>query len=179
MEKDIDSVLITEEEIAKEVEKVAEQINTDFHGKELLLVVILKGSIVFAVDLMRRIKLPSMIDFIRVSSYGNSAVSSGDVCIKSDLSIDIKGKNVIIVEDIIDSGNTLYALKNLLLKREPKDLKICTLLDKPQRREANIKADYIGIQIPDEFVVGYGLDYAEHFRGLPYIGVLSRKVYMN
>ena len=169
----LDKVLIAEEEIAEIVESLSDKINSDFEGEEVLLVVVLKGSLVFAADLMRKLDVPVYIDFMRVSSYGMGTVSSGELNIKLDLSTDIENKNVIIVEDIIDTGNTLYSLKQLLLSRKPKQLKICTLLDKPERRTAEVEADYTGKTIPDEFVVGYGLDCAERYRELPFVGVLK------
>ena len=173
----IEKVLITEEEINEINSRIAEQINRDFAGEEVVLVIILKGSIVFATDLMRKLDVPVIIDFMQASSYGVGTTSSKVVTIKLDMKTDIAGKNVILIEDIIDSGNTLTNLKALLLKRNPKSLKIFTFLDKPDRRETEIQPDYVGAVIPDEFVVGYGLDYAENYRELPYLGILSRHVY--
>ncbi len=177
MNNDIEKVLISAEEIDSIVGEVAEKINKDFEGEEVLLVVILKGSIVFGTDLMRKLTVPTMIDFMKASSYGAGTKSTKVVNVQLDLKTDIENKNVIIVEDIVDSGNTLTNLKAMLLRRNPKSLKICTLLDKPERRETEIQPDYVGTCIPDEFVVGYGLDYNEHYRELPYVGILSRKVY--
>lgn len=177
MNNDIEKVLITKEELDRIVGEIAEKINRDFAGEEVLLAVILKGSVVFATDLMRRLTVPVMIDFMQASSYGAGTKSTKVVNIKLDLKSDIENKNVILVEDIVDSGNTLTNLKAMLLRRNPKSLKICTLLDKPERRETEIQPDYVGTEIPDEFVVGYGLDYDEHYRELPYVGILSRKVY--
>lgn len=177
MNNDIEKVLITKEELDRIVGEIAEKINRDFAGEEVLLAVILKGSVVFATDLMRRLTVPVMIDFMQASSYGTGTKSTKVVNIKLDLKADIENKNVILVEDIVDSGNTLTNLKAMLLRRNPKSLKICTLLDKPERRETEIQPDYVGTEIPDEFVVGYGLDYDEHYRELPYVGILSRKVY--
>ncbi|MBP3362173.1 MAG: hypoxanthine phosphoribosyltransferase [Clostridia bacterium] len=177
MNNSIERVLISEEKLKEIVSEVAQKINSEFGDEEVLLVIILKGSIVFATDLMRKLDMPVMIDFMQASSYGAGTQSTRVVNIKLDLKADIEGKNVILIEDIIDSGNTLRNLKAMLLKRNPKTLRICTLLDKPERRETEIEPDYVGTAIPDEFVVGYGLDYNENFRELPYIGVLSRHVY--
>lgn len=177
MHNDLERILISEEELKGIVERIAMQIDKDFNGEEVFLAVILKGSIIFAADLMRAIKSSVMIDFMQASSYGEGTTSSRVVTLKMDLKIDIKDKNVIVVEDIVDSGNTLSTLKDMLIKREPKCLKICTLLDKPERRETDIRPDYVGTTIPDEFVVGYGLDYAEKYRDLPYVGILARRIY--
>ena len=177
MHKDLDRILLTEEQINEIVEKIAKQIDEDYKGEEVEFVVILKGSLPFAADLMRRVHVPVVIDFMQASSYGAGSKSTGEIVVKHELSSDIEGKNILIIEDIIDSGNTLFALKKLLAKRNPKTLKLCALLDKPERREADIRADYIGTEIPDEFVVGYGLDFAEKYRELPYIGILSRRIY--
>jgi len=179
MNSAIEKVLIDEEEINKIISRLANEINNDFHGEELVLVIILKGSIVFATDLMRKLNTPLVIDFMQASSYGVGTKSAKVVTIKLDLKTDITNKNVILIEDIVDSGNTLTNLKALLLKRNPKSLKICTFLDKPDRRETEIEPDYVGAVIPDEFVVGYGLDYAENYRELPYLGILSRHIYEN
>lgn len=177
LHKDLDRVLLSEDEILEIVEKIANKINEDYKGEEVEFIVVLKGSMPFASDLMRRVSVPLTIDFIQASSYGTGSKSTGEIKIKHELQSDIKGKNLIIIEDIIDSGNTLFALKKLLLKREPKSLKICTMLDKKERREVELSGDYVGAEIPDEFVVGYGLDYAEKYRELPYIGILSRRIY--
>ena len=177
MHKDLDSILLSEAQISDIVERIAKKIDEDFFGEEVEFIVVLKGSMPFATDLMRKVNVPLTIDFIQASSYGKGSKSTGEILIKHELSEDIKGKNVIIIEDIIDSGNTLFKLKELLLKREPKSLKICSMLNKQDRREVDLYADYIGAEIPDEFVVGYGLDYAEKYRELPYIGILSRRVY--
>ena len=174
---DIKSVLISEEEIQQTVRSLGEQINRDYEGKEVLLVVILKGSLVFAADLMRCLTVPVKLDFMQASSYGDSTESSGLINIKKDLENNAGGKHILIVEDIIDSGNTLAKLKQLLLNRNPASVKICTLLSKPSRREMDVEVEYIGKDIPDEFVVGYGLDFDERYRNLPYIGILKPKVY--
>jgi hypoxanthine phosphoribosyltransferase len=174
MENDIKSVLISETELKAIVKRLGEQISKDYEGKELLLVSVLKGSVVFMGDLMRAIKIPCFIDFMSVSSYGNNTSSTGVVKIIKDLDTNvIEGTNLLIVEDILDSGRTLSYLKDILARRNPESIKICTLLDKPDRRTADIQADYVGIQIPDAFVVGYGLDFAERYRNLPYVGVIK------
>ena len=165
-------VLIPEEKIEDRIVQLAEQISRDYQGETVKLVCILKGSIIFTCELAKRITVPVLFDFIQVSSYGSGTKSSGSVVIKKELDEDIKGDNVIIVEDIVDSGNTLSPLVPILKAREPKSLKVCTLLDKPDRRTAPIDVDYNGFVIPDEFVVGYGLDYDQKYRNLPYIGVL-------
>ena len=166
------SVLIPEEKIEDRIVQLAEQISKDYQGETVKLVCILKGSIIFTCELAKRLTVPVLFDFMQVSSYGSGTKSSGSVVIKKELDEDIKGDNVIIVEDIVDSGNTLSQLVPILKAREPKSLKVCTLLDKPDRRTAPIDVDYKGFVIPDEFVVGYGLDYDQKYRNLPYIGVL-------
>lgn len=176
--QDIQRVLITKEQIASIVKNLGEQITKEFEGEELIVVCILKGSSIFFSDLVRAINLDVKFDFMVMSSYGNDSKTSGIVVVKQDLETDIKGKNVLVVEDIIDSGRTIKKLKRLLLEREPKKLKIATLLDKPERREVDIKTDFCGMSIPDEFVVGYGLDYAQSYRNLPDVCVLSPSVYM-
>ena len=173
----IERVLVSEEEIKKTVTRLADQINKDYNGEELLVVVILKGSMIFAADLVKELTMPVTIDFMRASSYRSGTASSGFINIKQDLGTDISGKNVLIIEDIIDSGNTLHKLKELLRERNPKTIRICTLLDKPARRVTPVDVEYSGIAIPDEYVVGYGLDYNEILRNLPYVGVLKREIY--
>ncbi len=177
MNKDIERVLISEEELALKVKELARRVNQDYAGRELLLVSVLKGSVMFAVDLMREIDVPCEIDFMDVSSYGSGVKSSGVVKILKDLDESIEGKNVLIVEDIVDSGLTLSYLKELLLSRNPADVRICTILNKPERRKADVYVDYIGFDIPDEFVVGYGLDYDQKYRNYPFVGILKREVY--
>lgn len=177
MHADVERILVSEEEIRETVARLGAQISRDYAGKEVLLITILKGSVVFAADLMRAISVPAMLDFMRVSSYGSGSASSGTIQIIHDLTVDITGKHVLIVEDIIDSGNTLYKLRNLLTERNPASVKICTMLDKPDRRVSPVQVEYVGKEIPDEFVIGYGLDYNEKYRSLPYIGVLKRSVY--
>lgn len=174
---DIEKILYTEEEISKKVSELAKTINDDYKEKKPLIVCILKGSVIFYSDLVRKLDLDCTFDFMIVSSYGNSTSSSGNINIIKDLSNSIEGLDVIIVEDILDTGITLGYLKETLLKRNPASLKICTFLDKPERRENDLEADYKGYVIPNEFVVGYGLDYAERYRSLPYIGILSPSVY--
>lgn len=179
MKKDFEKILINKDEIATRIKDIAAQINEDYQGEPLLLICILKGSVLFFSDLIREITLPVSMDFMAISSYGSGTTSSGEVKMIKDLDKTIDGKNVLIVEDIIDSGNTLAYLKRLLLSRNPKSLKICTLLDKPDRRKVDIAVDYCCFTIPDEFVVGYGLDYDELYRGEKDIYVLSPDVYMN
>ncbi len=166
-------VLISEEAIAARVAELGAEISRDYEGKELFLIGILKGSVLFMADLMRRISLDLSMDFMSVSSYGGATKSSGVVRIMKDLDADIRGKHVIIVEDIIDTGLTLAYIKDYLLKREPASLRICTLLDKPSRRKADIKGDYVGFEVDDRFIVGYGLDIDQMYRNLPYISCLD------
>ena len=179
MNDDIKKILIDEDELRAIVERLGEQITEDYKGKDVLLIGILKGSVIFMADLMRAIDLPCNIDFMAVSSYGSGTESSGRVKINKDLDNDIQDKDIIIIEDILDSGKTLYYIRDILSARKPASIKICTLFDKPERREADIKADYIGSLVPNEFIVGYGLDYAEYYRNLPFIGVLKESVYEN
>jgi hypoxanthine phosphoribosyltransferase len=171
----IEKALLTEEQIQTRVKELAKEIEKDFNGEDVLLVGILKGAVVFVADLMRNMKINVSIDFMAVSSYGNSTTSSGVVKLIKDLDTDIKDQNVVIVEDIIDSGLTLNYLQKNLRDRSPKALKICTLLDKPERRKCDIPVDYCGFEIPDKFIVGYGIDYAEKYRQLPYIGIVESK----
>lgn len=177
IEDDIKEVFFSKEELAKIVERLGKQISKDYEGKNLMLVSILKGSVIFMADLMRAITVPCNIDFMSVSSYGSGTKTSGTVKIIKDLDINLEGKDLLLVEDILDSGKTLYYVSNMLKMRNPSSIHICTLLDKPERREADIKADYAGTFVPDEFVVGYGLDYDEKYRNLPYIGVLKPEIY--
>ena len=167
--------MLSEEQIAKKVVELAKRIENDFEGEELLVVGILKGASIFVSDLIRKINLDVNIDFMSVSSYGNGTESSGIVKIIKDLDVNIEGKNVLIVEDIIDSGLTLSNLVATLETRNPKSLKLCTLLDKPQRRKVNIPVDYVGFVIEDNFIVGYGIDWAEKYRNLPYIGIVEQE----
>lgn len=177
MLQDIETILFDKDVLANKVRELGEQISKDYAGEEVLLVGILKGASVFLSDLIRQISLPTYIDYMVVSSYGNSAETSGVVRIIKDLEDNIEGKNIIIVEDIIDTGLTLEYLRKNLLSRQPKSLKICTLLDKPARREKEMIIDYKGFEVPDDFIIGYGIDYAEKYRNLPFIGVLKREVY--
>lgn len=177
MNSDIERVLITEEEIKEAVSRIAKEIERDFEGREVLFVGLLKGSVAFMADLIKAYTKKCTIDFMAVSSYGNSTQSSGRVNIVKDLSQPIEGKDIVIVEDIIDSGNTLSFIKSYFAAKKANEVKICTLLNKPDRRVADIAVDYLGFDIPDEFVIGYGLDYAEYYRNLPYVGILKREVY--
>lgn len=170
-------ILYDKETISNKVKELAAQISRDYAGKDLLLVGILKGAFVFMADLIREIEIPVELDFMDVSSYGMSTVSSGEVRILKDLDYSIKDRDVLVVEDIIDTGLTLKYIKDLLLKREPRSVKTCCLLDKPARRKADIDADYVGFIIPDEFIVGYGIDYAEKYRNIPEICILKPSVY--
>lgn len=167
------SILISEDELNKRICEIGEQISKEYEGKSVHLICILKGSIFFTCELAKRITVPVTLDFMSVSSYGSQTVSSGNVKIKKDLDESIEGKDVIVIEDIVDSGRTLSNLMPLLKQRNPNSIKLCTLLDKPERREYEIDVDYNGFQIPDEFVVGYGLDYDQNYRNLPYIGVVK------
>lgn len=175
----VEYVMLTDKQIAKRVKAVAKQLDKLYEGRTPVVVCILKGSVVFFSDLIRNMKTPLTIDFMAVSSYGNGTKSTGELKIKKDLVTDIAGRDVLIVEDIIDSGNTLYNLKKLLNARAPSSVNIVTLLDKPERREVPMEPEYTCFVIEDEFVVGYGLDYAEEYRNLPYVGVLKRSVYEN
>ena len=164
------NVMLSEEEINSRIAELGEQISRDYEGKEIFLICILKGASFLACELAQRITVPVNIDFMKVSSYGGGTVSSGQVSIKMDVSESIAGKEVLIVEDIIDSGNTLNLLPKILMERGPKSIRLCALLDKPDRREVDVKMNYVGFRIPDKFVVGYGLDYDQRYRNLPYIG---------
>ena len=177
MHQDVERILFTQEELARRVGELGEQITADYAGKEVAVASVLRGSYIFMADLTRAIQLPITVDFMAVSSYGSGTVSSGQVEIKKDLSDSIEGKDLIIVEDILDSGNTLYYLMDVLRARKPASIRICTLLDKPERRSKPITADYVGFSIPDAFVVGYAPDYDEKYRHLPYIGILKPSVY--
>ena len=177
MRNAVERILISKEEIAVRVKELAKILDNDYEGKNPLFVCILKGSIFFTTDLLRELSIPVTIDFMSVSSYGAGTTSTGKINVKKDLNENIENRHVIIVEDIIDSGNTLFNLKNLLLTRNPASLKIITLLDKPDRRTAPINADYCGFVIPDEFVIGYGLDFDEKYRELPEVCILKRSEY--
>ena len=167
------TVLVSEKGVDERIELLGKQISKDYEGRQVHLICILKGGAFFMCELAKRITVPVSIDYMSVSSYGNRTSSSGVVRIAKDLDESIEGKDVLIVEDIIDSGRTLYYLMETLRQRHPKSLHLCTLLDKPERREKDVKVDYVGFEIPDEFVVGYGLDYAQKYRNLPYIGVVE------
>ena len=177
MREDISAVLFSEDTIREKVQELGAAITRDYEGKNPLLIGILKGCFVFMSDIARAIDLKCDIDFMAVSSYGNGTSSTGAVKITKDLTNDIEGRHILIIEDILDSGVTLSYLKKYLENRKPASIKICTLLDKPKRRVSEIRADYYGFECPDEFVVGYGLDYAENYRNLPYIGVLKPEIY--
>ncbi|MBP3435597.1 MAG: hypoxanthine phosphoribosyltransferase [Clostridia bacterium] len=177
MYDDIESVLFTEEQIAEIVQNMGRQISKDYEGKNLVLVSVLKGSLMFMADLMRAITIPCSIDFLSVSSYGSGTVTSGEVRILKDLDGSLEGKDLLVVEDILDSGVTLSFLLKTLSARNPASVRLCTFLDKPERRRVDIHADYVGASVPDAFIVGYGLDYAEKYRNVPYVGVLKPEIY--
>lgn len=177
MHPDEKEILLTSEQIATRVKELGKQITEDYKGQSVLMVAILRGAVVFFADLVKNIDLDVRFDFMVVSSYGSGSESSGEVRIDKDLAQPIEGMNVIIVEDIIDTGFTLKNLKRLLLTRNPASLKICSLLDKPSRRKVELEGDYVGFTVPNEFVVGYGLDYAEKYRNLPDIGILKPEIY--
>lgn len=166
-------VLVPEEEVDKKIAELGKKISEDYAGKQVHLICILKGGVFFMCELAKRITVPVSMDFMSVSSYGDGTTSSGIVKIAKDLDESLEGKEVLIVEDIIDSGRTLYYLMEVLQKRKPNSMRLCTLLDKPERRVKDVKVDYVGFNIPDEFVVGYGLDYAQKYRNLPFIGVVE------
>lgn len=177
MNQDVERILVTEEELCAITRKLGQDITRDYQGKKLLVVGVLKGSVYFLTDLTRHIDLPCNIDFIQASSYGSGTVSSGEIKIIKDIGEDLSGFDVLLVEDILDSGRTLKHIHDMLSKRNPDSITVVTLLDKPARRAVDIYADYVGVDVPDEFVVGYGLDYDQFYRNLPYIGVLKRSVY--
>ena len=178
MENDILEVLLTEEQIKARIEELGKQLSDEYAGKDPVVVGVLKGVVVFYADMIRRIHVPCQMDFMWISSYEGTS-STGKMNVKKDLSTDIKGRHVLILEDIFDTGNSLEFTYNYLISKEPASLKICTLLDKPERRRegVTVKADYTGFVIPNEFVVGYGLDFNEHYRNLPYVGVLKPEAY--
>ena len=177
MKNDIKEVYYSAEELQDVVKRLGREISEYYKDKNLLLVSILKGSVVFMADLMRAIDIPCRIDFMAVSSYGSGTKTSGIVKVQKDLDINLEGYDLLLVEDILDSGKTLFYVREMLKTRNPASIRICTLFDKPDRREADIHADYKGVDVPDEFIVGYGLDYDEKYRNLPYIGVLKPEVY--
>lgn len=174
---DIEKILVDEDRIRSIVKNLGEKISKDYIEKNLLMISVLKGSIVFMSDLMRCISIPCQIDFMAVSSYRGGLKSSGVVKILKDLDIPLEGFDLLIVEDILDSGQTLSYITRILEQRNPKSIKVCTLLDKPMARKSQVKADYVGTEIPDEFVIGYGLDYKEEYRNLPFVGVLKQSIY--
>ncbi len=173
---DIDFVLIREDEILTRIDEIATQLQNEYEGRDLMIVALLSGTILFLADLVRRLNLPLRIDFLGISSYGNETVSTG-IKITKELKLELNGRDVLILDDILDTGNTINLTINKIANLRPKSIKTCVLLDKPARRKINIKADYTGFEIPDYFVVGYGLDFAERFRNLPFIGVLKKELY--
>ena len=173
----LEKVLFSKEQLAKRIKELAAQLDKDYAGKTPLMVAILKGSVMFFTDLIREMTLPLEIDFMSISSYGSGVKSSGEIKMIKDLDNKIEGKDVIIVEDIVDSGYTMKYLTHLLEARNPSSIKICALLDKPSRRETDVAVDYKGFEVGNEFVVGYGLDYAARYRNIPFIGILKRSVY--
>lgn len=177
MKDNIQEVLISEQALAERIEALGKEITKDYEGKKLLVVGILKGSNIFMSDLVRKIDMPIQLDFMMVSSYGNATASTGVVKIIKDLEQSIDDTHVLIIEDIIDSGLTLKYLKEMLQTRKPASVHICTLLDKPARRKETVDVNYVGFKVPDAFIVGYGIDYAEYYRNLPYVGILKREAY--
>lgn len=177
MLEDISRILFTEEQIKARVEELGKQISADFKGEDIVVIGLLKGCFMFIADLMRAIDTNVAVDFMVVSSYGSGVVSSGEIKVRKDYSIDIEGKNVLVIDDILDTGRTLAFVKDYLIVKSPKTIKLCTLLDKPERKTSKVEVDYVGFSVPDEFVVGYGLDYDEKYRNLPFIGILKPEVY--
>lgn len=177
MLNDLASVMFDEAALVAKCREMGQQLTRDYAGKDLLVVGILKGSVMFFADLVRQINVPLNIDFMVASSYGSGTETSGSVKIKKDLDGDIKGRHVLLVEDIIDSGVTMSCLMAELAKREPASIRLCALLSKPSRRQVDVQIDYCGFEVPDEFLVGYGLDYAEKYRNLPVVGILKREIY--
>jgi hypoxanthine phosphoribosyltransferase len=175
--QDIEQILLSEQQIAEAVAALGRRIDEDYRGRNLMMVSVLKGSVVFMADLMRAVSIPVTIDFMSVSSYGRGVNSSGVVKIIKDLDIDLEGYDLLVVEDILDSGKTLSFLVNILSQKKPRSIKIAALLDKPDRRQVDLKPDYVCFTVPDRFVVGYGLDYSEKYRNLPFVGILKPKVY--
>ena len=178
MEKDIEKVLYTPQQLKAVCDRVAAEINKEYMEKNIVAICILKGSVVFFSELIRRLDCDCTLDFMAASSYGSSTQSSGKVNITKDITTNIKGRDVLIVEDILDTGNTLFYLKNYLSSFSPSSIRICTLFDKPDRRKADIKADFVGETIENLFIVGYGLDYDEKYRNLPYVGILRPEIYI-
>ncbi len=177
MHPDVDRIIVTKEEIAEKVSVLAGMISKDYENRNPLLISVLKGAFIFMADLLREVTIPCNVDFMAVSSYGKKSATTGAVKILKDLDCKVEGRHVIIVEDILDSGLTLRYIINYLAGGKPASVRVCTLLDKPSRRQADIRPDYTGFIVPDEFIVGYGLDYADRYRNLPYVGVLKREIY--
>lgn len=179
MQNDIERVLLTEEEIHNRIAELGKKLTEEYQGKNPVFIGILKGVVVFFADMIRAIPIESQIDFMCVSSYGNGTESTGIINVKKDISVDIAGRHVVILEDILDTGLTLAHTIRYLQSKKPASLKICTLLDKPARRKSEVQADYVGFTIPDLFVVGYGLDFQERYRNLPYVGILKPQAYLH
>ncbi len=179
MEQAIESVLFSEEQLSQITGRLAEAINAAYAGRTVVVVGVLKGSFIFLADLFRRLTMPCELDFMAASSYGNQTTSTGFLNITKDLTADIAGKDVLLVEDIVDTGNTLSYIKEYLLTKGPESVRICTLFDKPSRRKKSITVEYVGAEIEDLFIVGYGLDFAEHYRNLPYVGILKPEIYQS
>lgn len=177
MTEDVKEILLTKEQIAARIKEMGEQISAAYAGKDILMIGVLRGAVIFMADLARAITVPVTLDFMAVSSYGSSTTSSGVVRILKDLDEAVQGKHVLVVEDIVDTGLTLNYLLDNLKARGPASIRLCTLLNKPERRKAQVNIDYNGFDIPDEFVIGYGLDFAEKYRNLPFIGILKPEVY--
>jgi hypoxanthine phosphoribosyltransferase len=177
MKDDFSKILFSQEQIQERVKELGAEITRDYANRKPILLGILKGCFVFLADLARSIDLACEIRFLQVSSYGFLSVSSGNVKIGNELDFEIRGRDILLIEDILDSGFTITALQNLIMKHSPASLKICSLLDKPSRRKVQVNPDYVGFECPDEFVVGYGLDYSEKYRNLPYVAVLKREIY--
>ncbi len=177
MHKDIKEILFTEEEIQQKIQQLASQINQDYAGRHLFILCVLKGAFIFLADITKKLEMSLEVDFMAVSSYGASSQSSGIVKITKDLDGSVEGKDILIIEDIIDTGLTLSYLIDVLERRNARSIRVATLFDKPHRRKAELEADYRGFLIPDEFIVGYGLDYAEKYRNLPYVGILKHELY--
>ena len=177
MHNDIERILISEEEIKAKIAELGKQLTADYAGKDPIFIGILRGVVVFFSDMIRAIDTPCRIDFMAVSSYGAATESSGRIIVKKDFDLDISGRHVVILEDIIDSGLTLKYVMAYMQSKNPASLKVCTLLDKPDRRKVDVQADYVGFTVPNEFVVGYGLDYNDYYRNLPYVGILKPEVY--
>ncbi len=177
MNSDIKSVLFTKDQLSTRIKELANQISNDYRDKECVMISVLKGSFIFYADLVREIDFHTTINFLRVSSYGSGSKSSAEVTFKYPMDVDVAGKHVLVIEDIIDSGNTYVFLKKYFTEKGALSVNMCALLDKPERREVDINAEYVGFNIPNEFVVGYGLDYNEKYRNLPYIGILKPEVY--